>query len=44
VKRDIEIKYPASVMIDDKKAIKASEKQSGDHKEIHGGNAFSLVD
>jgi hypothetical protein len=43
VKRDIEMKYSASVMIDDKKAIKAFEKQSGDDKKIHGGHAFSMV-
>jgi hypothetical protein len=43
VKRDIEMKYTASVMIDDEKAIKSFEKESRDDKEIHGGNTFSMV-
>jgi hypothetical protein len=43
MKRDIEMKYPSSIMIDDEKAIKSFEKQSGDHKEIHGRNTFSMV-
>jgi hypothetical protein len=31
------------MMIDDEKAIKSFEKESRDHKEIHGRNTFSLV-
>jgi hypothetical protein len=43
MKCDIEMKYSASMMIDDEKAIKPFEKKSGGGKKIHGGNAFSLV-
>src|ERR1035438_1431996 len=40
---DVEVQDAPPVMADDKKAIEQVEGDSGDGKEVHGGNDFAVI-